>query len=370
MKRIGFYIDNLYKGGAQRVIYTLVEWLEKNTDKYKIYLITDFKESDKRAHYSFEKTSSIKRIYLKEELSGNPVIKNIKRIHRLKKELILNKIDLVISFLCGPNIRMILATSHLKVIKIASVRNDPNKEYGSSFVSKLFAGILFKKLDGCVFQTPEAMNYFPEEVRAKSRIILNPVNKRFYSVDWDESSNGIIAVGRLEKQKNYNLLIEAYSLIAKEFPFDDLYIFGEGKLRSFLENTCKERGVRNRVHFMGNSDSIEQQLAHFALFVLSSDFEGLPNVLMEAMAVGVPCISTDCPCGGPKSLILNSSQGLLVPCGDVDSLAAYMKNVLNDKSLRVKLGINAKERARNFSSEIICTHWEDYINYLLKETPR
>ncbi len=363
MKKIFCYIDMMQRGGAQRVMCNLVHYFSEKG--YEVVLCNDF-ESLKDA-VQYEVSSNIKRVYLTEAAKENPLVKNIKRIVRLRKLIKEEKPDIVLSFLGNPNKRMLISTFGLKTKKIVSVRNDPHREYGSSCFQRWIAQFLFRLADGVVFQTEEAKQYFCKSVRDHSCVIMNPVDARFFSARRSGPEKSIVTLGRLAKQKNQKLLIEAFSRVAEDFPEETLTIYGEGDLQSELSEFASGLDIGHKVFFPGNTDDVLGVLVEAKLFVLSSDYEGMPNALLEAMAVGVPCISTDCPCGGPRELIIDGENGYLVPCGDVQELTKKMRLCLKDKALRNLLGNNAKETAEGFRGERVYQRWEQYFLHILRQ---
>lgn len=356
MKKILFYIDTLHRGGAQRVISNLATYFSNN---YNVVLVNDFISDDQKNDYDLP--DSVKKVYLGKSLDGNPIIKNISRIITLRKIIVKENPDVVLSFLGNPNKRMLIATIGLKCRKVVSVRNEPSHEYGRGKLNRWLARRLFSLTDGVVFQTQDASKYFQKSVQNKSTIIMNPVSKQFYQVSRHMPEKDVVTVGRFEAQKNHLLLLHAWKEIEKDFPEDQLIIYGDGSLRKEYEKYIQEQGLDDRVLLPGSVKDIPQRLASAKLFVLSSDFEGMPNALMEAMAVGVPVISTDCPCGGPKILIQEPSQGCLVPCRDLNSLKDAMKRFLESKEIREDKGSSAKKRAAAFAEDFIYKQWEEYL---------
>lgn len=335
----------------------LVSYFSK---KYDVVLVNDFILDDSQKIYTIP--DSVKRVYLRKELSGNPIKKNIDRIMALRKAVKAENPDVVLSFLGNPNKRLLLATVGLNCRIIVSVRNDPQHEYGSGKFARWIARRLFNLADGVVFQTTDAADYFQESVREKSAVILNPVADQFYKVQKTEKPENIITVGRFEKQKNHKLLIEAWGNIEKDFPDDKLIIYGDGPLRTDYEKLIEELNLEDRVELPGVVTDVAEKLAEAKLFVLSSDFEGLPNALMEAMAVGVPCISTDCPCGGPRQLIQNEIDGILIQCKDIYGLSMKMRLLLNSNEKLDSIGMHGKEKAKGFHSSVIFEKWEAYLS--------
>ena len=259
-----------------------------------------------------------------------------------------------------PNTRMLLATLGMKVKKVVSVRNDPYKEYGTGF-KRFLARTIFCFADGCVFQTQEASEYFPERVKKKSRIIVNPVNEKFYGVTWTGKNKEIAVIGRLQSQKNPLLALKAFQLIVNDFPEYTLVYYGDGELKDEIVRKSKEYKIDSRVVVYGKISDVESRLASSMVYLLSSDYEGMPNALLEAMAVGVPAISTDCPCGGPRSIIQNSSQGELVPCGDAQRMANALLDLLSNKKRQDYMSVHERERAKQFHPNVICSEWENFI---------
>jgi glycosyltransferase involved in cell wall biosynthesis len=181
---------------------------------------------------------------------------------------------------------------------------------------------LYKKADGFVFQTEDAAKYFEGIIKCDSKIIPNPINPKFIKEPYKgEREKNIVTVGRLESQKNQKMLIEAFGKIESKYPEYSLLIYGDGSKKEELQDLIKEKGLENKVILKGKIDDVENVIDKAKMFVLSSDYEGMPNALMEAMALGLPCISTDCPCGGPRYLMENGKSGLLVPVGNSDAMA-------------------------------------------------
>jgi len=357
VKKLLFYIHKLERAGAQRVISNLAEYFYSH--EYDVLLVNDYKQGD--FDDCFEVSVGIKRVFLRKSLIGNPMLKNIQRIIKLRKTIKSEKPDIVLSFMGRPNVRMLLASVGISTKKVVSVRNDPDHEYGSTKIEKRFINNLFRLAEGVIFQTKDAAMYFDLRIREKARIIINPVGEVFYSQTRNISPCGIVTFGRKVPQKNQKMLIRAYKMICDEFPGDNLFICGEGYLNGELESLCKELQIEDRVFITGNVTDVIQRLCNAKVFVLSSDYEGMPNALMEAMAIGVPSIATDCPCGGPRMLIENDSQGILIPCGDTKACSEALRQILADKELQKKMSIAAQKRAELYRAEKIYKQWEEYL---------
>lgn len=356
-KKIICYIDTLQLGGAERVMANLCnDLVEREND---VVLINDIKPTKTLKEYKID--SRVERVFLNKCRFENQVLNNVCRVIKLRKIIKEQKASVVISFLGPPNLRMLIATIGLRLKKIVSVRNAPEREYGIG-VKKIISNLLFRLADGVVFQTKEASEYFNIATQKKAAIIVNPVKRSFFEQKELEEKDSIVVVGRLQAQKNPSLALEAYRQIKEEFPTTTLDFYGEGELKENLLRTINEFGLQDDVFFHGQVSNTSEILARAKTYILSSDYEGMPNALMEAMAVGVPIISTDCPCGGPKYLIENPEQGFLVNVGDANEIANCLRTILSDKTLREKMRVAARKRAEDFKPEKIFKQWLDYIN--------
>lgn len=354
-KKIIFYIDVMHSGGAQRVMSILVNYFY--AEGYDVILVNDAPSPHGVREY--EIADGIKRKYLANSFVRGVILKNIKRILVLRKIVKTEHPDVVLSFLGNCNKRMLLATLGLACKKIISVRNDPNKEYGRNTINKIIASALFGLADGVVFQTQDEQDYFPAWIRKKSAIICNPVRDSFFSIIRNKC-HVIVTLGRLYPQKNHKLLIEAYEKISHKIK-EPLYIYGEGPLKEELKTYIKQKKLADRILLNGNTCNVEEVLGRAKLFVLSSDYEGLPNALMEALASGTPCISTRCAGGGPETLIENGVNGVLVPCDDVSSMSSAILKLCQNDEYREALGKNAKRYAERFREINILKIWKQYI---------
>ena len=246
-----------------------------------------------------------------------------------------------------------------------SDRNNPEKEY-KSFLNKILMKWLYKRADGFVFQTREQKNFFDVGIQKKSIIIQNPLKSEFLRSEKYEKQNIIINVGRLVKQKNQELLIKSFKKISDKYSKYTLKIFGDGPLKNKLQSLIEELELENKVFLCGISDNIKEELIKSKIFVLSSDYEGMPNALLEAMASGLACISTDCPCGGPKELIRNGENGILIDVNNQNELENNLEKLIENEELMKKIGESASKITEELNPKIINRKWEDYIKGIVK----
>jgi len=344
MKKIFFVLGGMTRGGSERVISILASYCaEKSWDVSVLTLLTG------RCEYPLN--PAVKLIDLSGG-GGSRLVKAPDWIRQLRTLMRREQPDVVVSFVARINLLTLIAAQGLHCRVIISERNDPAKDGRSAFV-KCAANLLYPKADGIVFQTGQARRYFKKRISEKGRIIRNPVR---VSVKANPvKKDKIVAVGRLMTQKNHRMLIEAFSKVHENYPDCKLYIYGEGDLRCKLEKQVRENALEDCVFLPGSIPDIHERTADAKAFVLSSDYEGLSNALLEAMAMGLPVISTNC--AGSDEVIRNGENGLLVPVGDAEATAAAIEKLLGDDELRQKIGAQAAKDAREFDAENILKQW-------------
>ncbi len=356
-KAIMFYINVLGGGGAERVVCNLANMF--SNCGYPVYLV-----ASKKINCEYPVEDSVEKFYLDDDAQMDQasfVKRNVERVRKLRKLCKTLQPDVLVSFMAEPNYRALVAAIGLKTKTIISVRNDPDKEYPGK-IHRFLARNLFKLADGCVFQTEDARDWFPACVQKKSKIILNQVNDMFFrEYPCSPNAQNVVAVGRLEKQKNHALLIQAFSSIANDYPNTNLVIYGEGSLRGMLEGMIRENYLEQRVYLPGAVSDVPEKVSGCRCFVLSSDYEGMPNTLLEALALGCPCVSTDCPCGGAKMVIKQGENGLLVPTNDTEELAKAIRVILDDAAFSHKISSNARVSAEQFRPDVIFKAWEEFV---------
>lgn len=355
--KIMFVIDAMNKGGAERVISNLSNYFIKNNEvaivtidgmysKYalneniKRYCITDFNTKNNLTY----KITKLK--------------KRIKNLVKYKKEF---NPDIVISFLPRSCFYTLFSNFFFKTKTIVSERNDPRISF-KKIKYRIMMKLLYPTANGFVFQTSGAKEYFSKKIQSKSAIIPNPLNIDFLNkVYKGHREKTIVNVGRLVKQKNQKLLIDAFYIVSKKYPDYKLIIYGEGALREELENLIKEYKLSDKVFLPGNVEDIKGKLEKAGMFVLSSLYEGMPNSLMEALALGVPSISTDCPAGGSKFLINNGVNGLLIENDNKNDLVEAIEKIIEDKDFCKKISKESSKIREKLHPKIINKMWEDYI---------
>ncbi|MDE6019661.1 MAG: glycosyltransferase family 4 protein [Ruminococcus sp.] len=350
-------------GGAERQVINLAnQMVERGHEVHMILL------SDNKINYKLSEKVELHSLLNVESRS------RIKSIYNRRKELIkvLHKLscDVVVNF--NFQSAYFLSVKKNKSIGkiIYSERADPgDKEYGG--IMGLVRRYVLHKIDGYVFQSDGAREYFKDNyIRENSIVIPNAcfLKKEDLSKEVSGSrTKRIVTVGRLSLQKNQRLLIESFAKIADRYSEYDLEIYGDGDLRKDLELFVKKLKIQSRVKFKGTTSSVLSQIKDASLFVLSSDYEGIPNVLIEAMALGLPCISTDCRPGGARTLITHNKDGLITPVNDVDALAKAMDYILANPNKAEEMAAKASEITERLSPKVIYDKWEYFFNQCIAE---
>lgn len=350
IKKVMFIVSSLTSGGAERVISELSNNFSERGIEVSILLIS-------HNAVAYDLNPNIKLILLKKKMEGvKGLLAVVRRCVLIKRYVKRLNPDIVFSFLSIVNIYtcISLGWSHNKLI--VSERNDPERD-PTSVMKRKVRNYVYNYADGYVFQTELAKNYFPTCIQEKSVVIPNPLKNGLPEASISEREKRIVAIGRLEEQKNYSLLIRAFAELNKDYPDHTLDIFGEGSQRESLEMLAKELGLLPHVNFRGVVRNVHEIIKGASMFVLTSDYEGMPNALMEAMAIGLPCVSSDCPCGGPAALINDSENGMLFPVGDQTALYACMKEILDDRYLLEKLSKNAVGIKDTHQLSLIADQW-------------
>jgi glycosyltransferase involved in cell wall biosynthesis len=361
--KILFHLNSMGRGGAEHVVSILSK---KFAEAGHDVSVATLWYSDNE----YPLGDAVKRINVgltKEDEKKGRLTKAYLRLFRLRKYVKKERPDLVISFCASANFRSAISLFGIKTPLIVSVRNNPEVDYaGHPFATR----IMEKKAVGCVFQTPDARKWFSKSFQDKSSVIFNPIAEEYLGL-WDDASpkdvtrsKRIVNVGRISAQKNQFMLIRAFHKLSEKYPEHVLEIYGdfqEEGLLNELRGYIEKNNLSDKVFFKKTSGSLEKDIKDAALFVLSSDFEGMPNALIEAMALGLPCISTDCPCGGSRMLIENGVSGLLTPVGDEEALVSAMDRLLSDKELADSLGQKATSVIERTEPDMICDQWMEFI---------
>ena len=355
MKKYLFVIPSLSKGGAERVVSVLSSELT-NQDREAVVVTHFFAENEYPVDPKVKVIclSGLKEKDYRDRMSPFYLLKLAKK---LKKAILSEKPDYILPFLWTTCIRtdIALKTSSLKKKVIQTVRNNPN-QFPRKKMMKKYRDKLVKCSRITIVQNEDQKKYFPEKFGDKIFVMPNPVSDSVFQIKRKLSDElfKIVAVGRLESQKNFPLLIRAVAELNKSRKNIRLDIFGEGSLREELQDLITKNGLDGIVTLRGRVNDYQTIYGDASAFVLSSDFEGMPNTLMEAMAVGLPCISTDCPTG-PSDIIQNEVNGLLIPVNGNTELQEAVKKLMDQPQKAAEMGVRAKESIKQkYSKDVIC----------------
>lgn len=354
---IAMLIGSLTKGGAERVLVNLAGYFVKKG--YRVTMVTQYRLTDE---YTLnEKVRRVISDITPEETTKSRVINFARRFGKLRGIWKKEKPDVILSFIGKNNMMAILTSRFLGIPVAVSVRADPYQEYYNAWM-RFMARHLFSWADGVVLQTRGCFEFFPEGVRRKAVILKNPINGGFFRERYEgERDKTIVAVGRVDENKNHELLIRAFAGIAQEFPDYKLIIYGEGDLRKRLEKLAKELGLSDRVLLPGSIANVADAIYRSRVFVLSSNSEGVPNTLIEAMLMGLTVIATDCPCGGPADLIESGNNGFLVPVKSVEKMKEKLQFLLSNLQIADELGKNAVKTREIYEADKVYGEWESFL---------
>lgn len=363
---IAFVIATLEGGGAARVMLNMASYWARAGHRVTIY---SFEDGSSPSFYPVHEDVEI--VYLNLLKQSESLLDSLKnnwdRIMLIRREVLSCSPDVVISFIDTANVRLLLSMLGAGVKVIVSERIDPSYEDIGRLWSTLRM-VAYPLASSVVVQTRAAKNYFSGWPLRSLEVIPNMVRPPVsFAPNRRGEQKRVVAVGRLYEQKGYGLLLNSFARVAEEFPDWTLSIAGHGPQKEVLEKMVSTFGLTDRVLLLGHVKDIGGLLESADVYVLSSDYEGFPNSLCEAMASGLASVSTDCP-SGPADIIRDGINGLLVPCGDTEALSEALKSLMGDADLRSRLGNEARTLKDTYSEEKVMGMWESCINKALGES--
>lgn len=353
MTKLAMCCGNLMAGGAERVISILANKFAAK--EITVYLYTWYKTD---LFYSFDDRVIIIQIPIE---SGSSTYVNQMRWFRNSIKLI--QPDVVLSFLAPFNMLSVFSLAGLKTPVLVAERNDPYfVSPAHNWFWKIIRNFAYEMADGVLVQTKVNKSHFPWYIQRKASIIYNPVT---FSQDIigialkQEKRKEIVSVTRLETQKNVSMLIDAFARFKQKHPDYILTIYGEGEERMKLEKKVLELNLEDAVFLPGRKKDVHKKIVGAEVFAMASNFEGMSNSLIEAMCLGLPCISTKV--SGATELIEEGINGILVDVGDTEGMCRALCEMVNNKETAYMIGKNASELYEKLNVDVVAGQWLNYI---------
>lgn len=359
-RHIAFYIGALSKGGAERVFINLSEYFLQNG--YKVTFITQYKKEDE---YPLPQGADRYISDLDESEQKGRIYNFFARVMKLHKIIRLTGADLLMTTIGKSNFMAIVCSMFLPTRVVVSVVAEPALEYPTK-VMRILLQTLFGEADGIVMQTTRQQQFLRYGLRKRSVILHNSVNPDFAIPRYDgKRRHDICMVGRMDDNKNQAMAIRAFVKVTKTHPEARLILMGDGPSKDDLMKLASNLNIDDKVEFTGIVSDVPARLHKAYAFLLTSDTEGMPNTLLEAMSLGVACVSTDCPCGGPAMMIESGANGILVPVNDDAALADAMLDLLDSEEYMNRLGRAAQITMEAYSPETVNAEWKSYFDSVI-----
>ncbi|MDE6389693.1 MAG: glycosyltransferase [Lachnospiraceae bacterium] len=323
--KIVFVIPDMPGGGTERVVALLANEYCRRGIEVAILLFAGHETA-----YSLDDRIEVVSVG---NPSGGRIAARIERLRRMRRYYAENKDCQIWAFSVMGAVFSVIAAWRQKHFFLVSERNDPNQ-----YEHKRIRNLAYRFANVIVCQTPDAVGQFPRRIGRKAVVIPNPVDIGQLQPYEGERDKRIVAVGRLEPQKNHKLLLHAFAEFVKNHEEYTLEIYGKGELEEELKELTRTLAIERYVRLRGFSGKVKEEINNAAMYVLSSDYEGISNSMLEAIAMGIPVIATDCPIGGSSMYIKDGVNGLLVPVGEAEPMTAAMKRIADDRRLGESLG--------------------------------
>lgn len=354
-KRIIFVTISMTGGGTERVIATLANYWARNGYKITILMI-----GGDSVEYDLDSRILIQCV---SKATGGNLSARVKRIRAMREEFKKDESASIIAMGTVASLFSSVASVGLKNRLIMSERNDPEilNHKPIKYHERQIRNMLYMRAYRIVFQSEMAMESFPQNIKEKGVIIMNPLREDMpIPAEYCDRDRRVITAGRLTKRKNQKLLIDGFVGFHSTHTEYTLDIFGDGELREFLENYIIEKNAEDYITIRGFSKEIYSEMNKSSIYISTSDSEGISNSLMEAMAMGLAVIATDCPVGGSASLIQDGVNGRLIPVGDYEELV----NAINEVSvsqIACNYADEAKKVRERYSTKSVADKWEELL---------
>ncbi len=360
-KKIAFIIPSLSPGGAERVVVLLANEFVVNFD---VFLIVLYKTDT-----IYSVNEKVNLIYLQEKYTPSSSffqagINNLSYLKKIIKIIKINHINILISFTTSVNIIAVISSFFIKIPTLISERNNPEVYVPNTFW-RILRNFCYPFTNGLIVQTELIKGFYQKTIQEnKIKIIPNPIDEIMLSArkDYSERENVILTVGRLDANKNQRLLIEAFANLNNGNW--KLVIAGDGVLREEYEKLTASLGIADKIEFIGNVQNVWDYYNQAKIFAFTSNSEGFPNALLEAMSFGLPCISTDCP-SGPSEIITNDENGYLIEVNNRKQLEDRLSKLINNPAICDQFSQNAISTTCKFNMVEVKKLWEFQIQNFL-----
>ena len=346
MMKIVFIVPSLSGGGAQRVVSVLANRLSEEGNQVVIALV-----KKNKSEYTLDE-----RVVCEANPYGRRVWAQLRFLRHLMKKY---KGSVFVSFATYQNMYALLAGIGMRQRIVVSERCAPAYTLDGRAYLEPLRRWLYQRAEAVVFQTEEARRFFPEKVRKKGILIENPLKVDLPEPYHGEREKRFVAFSRLDEQKNIPMMLDAFRIFLKTHPGYVLSIYGRGDIRGQLEAYARDLHLENSVEFCGFCEDIHVRVRSSMAFLSSSDYEGISNSMLESMAIGIPCICTDCPAGGAAMYIRHGINGFLVPVGDSEKMAECMGLLAEDRQLVQRISAASVKIREQLSVDRILKKWEE-----------
>lgn len=351
--KIIIVVDQISNGGAERVLSELANgWADLG---HKVCFVR-IRPAEYKDNYKLPSECEV----IQCKSSSNRFFRRFINAKHLRKILKNNPEAAVVAFIPNAQLVVAMASLFLKNTVVFSERSNPWRFPPKKHYRKI-RDFIFNFADCIVFQTVDAKRYFPNKIQKKGYIIPNPINIYLPLPYKGKRRKAIAFVGRLTEAKNLPMLLEAYSQFLKDFPEYKLEIYGRGEMGKWLRKEIENRNLHEHVLLMGYKTDIYNYIKDCTMYVSSSDYEGISNSMLEALALGIPTVVTDCPVGGARMIIKNGENGLLIPVGDANALCNSMKYIVTHNDEAIQMAQNASDIRNKYPLNKVSQMWIDAI---------
>ena len=352
MSKLIVNTGSLMSGGAERVLSILSTPFADSYDSVEYVLWLDARYPD--IFYKIDPRVKITKISEASHSTG--IFSHLKwfRYH-IKEE----KPDAILAFMVMINFSVMVSMLFCRFPLYLAERNDPRFFGRNKWLRKLINVMYgFPNVRRVIMQTENNRSYFSKKIKKKTDVIYNPIvmDEKYIGCSVRENKEKrIVSVARLEKQKHQHILIRAFSSFLESHPDYTLTFYGDGSIRGELEYLCEDLGISSKVFFPGRTKDVYNSIKNASMFIMTSEYEGMSNSLIEAMCLGLPCISTKV--SGATDLIRNGENGILIDVDDVIALTEAMSTLAENAEFAYKLSINAAKTYQKLKSDIIAKQW-------------